>query len=222
MKHTYFLLIGLVSLSMAHSAVAGFEPIRISRNGWNARSARTNELSMDNQSKSRFIIGHHGVTSRYRDINGDKALARSIQDTHMGQNRWADIGYHFMVGKNGTILEGRDPFAAPACVQGYNSGSICAIFLGCYDDYSCNPVNLVTSDMIFAMGKAIGEMAYRLSMYDIGRDSVFGMNELSGAYPHSPGNRIMQPNATGFVQIDVIATLARKELARLRTGHDDL
>ena len=171
--------------------------------------------------KTRFMIGHHGVTSRYRNIEGDLTVARSIQDAHMGApNRWADIGYHLMVGKNGTVLEGRDVFATSNCNPDYSAGAICAIFLGCYDDRACNPANVVTNAMIFAMSQAIAEKAYLLSIPNLGRHNIQGISELGGRFPYSPGNRIMGRNATGFIQIDVIAELARRELAKLRRAEE--
>lgn len=35
------------------------------------------------------------------------ALAREVQRQHQRQNRWIDIGYHFIVSRGGIILEGR-------------------------------------------------------------------------------------------------------------------
>lgn len=217
------LVLALVMSFQVESFARGFEPVRVSRSEWNARPARSSELSIDRRNKYQFMIGHHGATARAIGTKADKIIARSIQDYHMGSpNNWADIGYHTMVGRNGTLLDGRDLYAEPVCNRDYNSGSICAVFLGCFDR-SCNPPNEVTNSMIFAMGKIIGELAYLLRIPHLGRHNILGISELGNRYPNSPGSLIMERNATGHIQIDVIAALAQKELARkYANARDDL
>lgn len=211
-----------VLLSVVAANAARFEPIRLTRSDWNARQPRAGEMSQDHQAKTQFMIGHQGTTSHSLGANADKVVARSIQEAHMNPpNRFADIGYHVMVGRNGTILEGRDLGAEPVCNQDHNSGAVCLAFLGCFDR-SCGP-NEVTDNMIFAMGRIIGELAHQLRIPYVGRHNIRGMSEIGNRYPASPGNLIMERNRTGHVQIDVIAELARKELERIRSnGHDDL
>jgi hypothetical protein len=49
---------------------------------------------------------------------------REIQDLHMDQRGWADVGYHFGIDASGTIYEGRRIGVRGASVAGFNEGVI--------------------------------------------------------------------------------------------------
>ncbi len=72
------------------------------------------------------IVIHHSV------IYGgdDDRTVREVQRTHQQERGWADVGYHFLIGKNGSIYEGRQLEVRGTHVEGYNTGSLGVCFLG--------------------------------------------------------------------------------------------
>lgn len=59
---------------------------------------------------------------------------REIQDLHMDRRGFADVAYHYMIAKDGTIYEGRELNIRGAHVQGYNTGSVGVVLLGNFND----------------------------------------------------------------------------------------
>jgi hypothetical protein len=60
----------------------------------------------------------------------DLTTMREIQNQHMDLREWADIGYHFGVGRTGTIYEGRSLQARGTHTEHYNTGSVGVVFFG--------------------------------------------------------------------------------------------
>ena len=57
----------------------------------------------------------------------------SIQDLHMDTNQWADVGYHYVIDKDGILYEGRDIQVRGASVAGYNIGTIGVCVMGNFE-----------------------------------------------------------------------------------------
>ncbi|MEL6406191.1 MAG: N-acetylmuramoyl-L-alanine amidase [Chloroflexota bacterium] len=74
----------------------------------------------------RTVIIHHAAF--YAD--DDLSTVREVQNVHFNQRGWADVGYHFMVGKNGIIYAGRDWHVRGTHVSNYNTGSLGICLLG--------------------------------------------------------------------------------------------
>ena len=83
----------------------------------------------------RFIQQHHTYSPAYRHFTGSNhlALQKGMQNFHKNVNGWQDIGQHFTIFPDGTILTGRSLDIAPACIYGANSGAICIENLGNFD-----------------------------------------------------------------------------------------
>lgn len=71
------------------------------------------------QNSYQTLVIHH---SGFYEQDGQSTLAE-IQRAHHEDRGWADVGYHFMIDKDGTIYEGRDLTVRGAHVEGYNTGS---------------------------------------------------------------------------------------------------
>ena len=69
---------------------------------------------------------HHSVLYASDDLSS----VREVQTAHRNERGWADIGYHYLVGKNGMIYEGRDITVRGTHVGGYNTGSVGVCLLG--------------------------------------------------------------------------------------------
>lgn len=81
--------------------------------------------SLTKRTSTKYIILHH------RAGNGD---ADSIHSTHLVNNGWAGIGYHFYVRKDGSIYRGRPINAVGAHCNDYNWLSIGICFEGNFDN----------------------------------------------------------------------------------------
>jgi len=71
------------------------------------------------QDSYQTLVIHH---SAFYEEDGLSTLAE-VQRAHHEDRGWADVGYHFMIDKDGTIYEGRDLTVRGAHVSGYNTGS---------------------------------------------------------------------------------------------------
>lgn len=69
---------------------------------------------------------HHSVL--YAD--DDLSSVREVQISHRNERGWADIGYHYLVGKDGSLYEGRDIHVRGTHVGGFNTGSVGICLLG--------------------------------------------------------------------------------------------
>lgn len=56
-----------------------------------------------------------------------------IRNWHLRQG-WSDVGYHFVINKNGTIQPGRSLERAPAAQKGFNTGTIAVALHGLLED----------------------------------------------------------------------------------------
>lgn len=61
---------------------------------------------------------------------GLAAQVAEIRRWHMQDRGWKDIGYHWIVGRDGKILPGRAENVVGAGVEGHNSGVIHAVLIG--------------------------------------------------------------------------------------------
>lgn len=80
----------------------------------------------DLRSIYRTAVIHHSVIYE----GDDPSTMREIQIEHMDERKWADIGYHFGVGRSGQVFEGRDLAARGTHVEGFNTGSVGIVFFG--------------------------------------------------------------------------------------------
>lgn len=53
-----------------------------------------------------------------------------IRRWHVEQNKWRDIGYHWIIDRDGSIAQGRPETTAGAHVAGHNTGSIGVCLIG--------------------------------------------------------------------------------------------
>lgn len=70
------------------------------------------------------LIWHCAATPEGRDYTVDQ-----IRSWHKNRG-WSDIGYHFVIYRDGSIVEGRDIGLTGAHVRGRNTGTIGACYIG--------------------------------------------------------------------------------------------
>jgi N-acetyl-anhydromuramyl-L-alanine amidase AmpD len=75
----------------------------------------------------RTIVIHHSALAPTFGV-------AEIQRLHIEQRGFADIAYHFVVGANGKIFEGRSIDVRGAHVAGANTGSVGVVLLGNFEE----------------------------------------------------------------------------------------
>ena len=97
------------------------------RSQWGSRTTNTAWLTV--QPPDSFVV-HHTAGARCTTTALCDAQMRNIQNFHMNNNGWADVGYTFCIGDNAQIYEGRGWNRAGAHAPGFNSRSIGFCFFG--------------------------------------------------------------------------------------------
>jgi hypothetical protein len=83
----------------------------------------------------RYITIHHDGMSVFTGSTDQATAARIelIRTSHRQNRGWADIGYHFIVDRNGKVWEGRSIDWQGAHVKDHNEGNIGILALGNFD-----------------------------------------------------------------------------------------
>ena len=75
------------------------------------------------------VIIHCAATRPSMDIG-----AKEIREWHIKQRKWSDIGYHYVIRRNGELEDGRPLEIAGAHTQGHNVHSIGICLVGGIND----------------------------------------------------------------------------------------
>ncbi|MEL7672484.1 MAG: N-acetylmuramoyl-L-alanine amidase [Chloroflexota bacterium] len=120
----------------------------------------------------RTVVVHHSVLYEEDDV----MTMREIQAEHMDKRRWADVGYHFGVGRSGAVFEGRSLRARGTHVAGYNTGSVGVVFFGNFQEQSPTP------EQLEAGTRLINWLALRLELTHLAGHAEFNdWSECPGA-----------------------------------------
>ena len=173
---------------------------------WGATEAKPD---MTEEDWKRLFAVHHTAGQ----AKSDDETVKQIQIFHMSGRGWADVGYHFLIGPDGKIFEGRELKYQGAHVLRHNRESIGINFLGCYDSVECHgpkypEVSEVTDEMIPSMGELIGALSLHYGI-DIDASTVKGHKEFAGVATACPGDRVMAV----MNEIRAKATATREMLA---------
>ncbi|MBN1202429.1 MAG: N-acetylmuramoyl-L-alanine amidase [Anaerolineae bacterium] len=121
----------------------------------------------------RTVIVHHSVLYE----KDDPVTMRTIQDLHIDSRGWADIAYHFAVGKSGQVFEGRALDVRGAHVSDYNTGSLGVVFFGDFEHEVPTPEQLNVGRQL------INWLALRLELTHLAGHSEFNdFTECPGRY----------------------------------------
>lgn len=118
-----------------------------------------------------FIVLHWLGDADSRDYIGKAAVER-IRHMHMTmKNPYRDIGYHYLIDRNGGTYEGRPVEEIGAHAQGFNTGSIGVNFMFGADDLALTPAAVEAGRALLA------KLAERHGIR-LGPDTVVGHNDL--------------------------------------------
>lgn len=81
------------------------------------------------------IQQHHTYIPSYIHFSGTNHFERQLamKNHHVSQNGWQDIGQHFTIFPDGTVLTGRSLEKSPACIINQNANALCIENLGNFD-----------------------------------------------------------------------------------------
>jgi len=94
----------------------------------------------------KWIILHCSDTPEGRDVR-----AETIKGWHVNERGWSDIGYHYVIELDGSIIEGRKEERNGAHAAGYNSNSIGVCYVGGKTKDMKMPKDTRTEDQIISM-----------------------------------------------------------------------
>jgi hypothetical protein len=168
-------------------SVESSKPEIVERHQWGARAPKAIRPKHD---PYRIAI-HHAVSPNNTNKPGAQAV-RDIQYGHMyGYHDWSDIGYHFVIDRDGTIYRGNPEDRIGAHVGGNNTGNIGISFLGQYQPPSALgiPAGEPTDQQLKSAGRLAGYLADK---YDIAldRQNVKGHRE-HGNSTSCPGDNLL-------------------------------
>jgi hypothetical protein len=156
------------------------------RSTWGARPSRCSS----SLGKVYRMAIHH-TESPTIDSLSPAARLRQIQSYHMDVKGWCDIGYHYLVSRDGRIWEGRPSTQLGSHAGGANTGNIGIAVIGSHDS---TPVSTVQVDAIASLVRQLGER----HGVSIDRDVVKGHREYKST--SCPGNKL-EAQLDGLVQV---------------------
>ncbi|XP_045210358.2 peptidoglycan recognition protein 1-like [Mercenaria mercenaria] len=132
---------------------------------------------------------HHTDTPECFDVKACSAAVRSIQDFHMDERGWNDIGYNFLVGEDGNVYEGRGWDHVGAHTKDYNSKSLGTSVIGNYTAKLPNQKALTALKTLIACGVEEKKLIPNYRLYghrDAGKTSCPGdaLYKLIQTWPH--------------------------------------
>ena len=153
------------------------KPNIISREEWGALSPK-DEYSPHTPDG---IVIHHTWKPRQENYKGAASI-QGIQRYHMKTKKWNDIGYHFLIGPDGLIFQGR-PETVIGAHSSPNTGKIGICVIGDYDTDQDPFTPKIRASLVDLM-------TWLTATYKINTDNFFGHRDFS---PKScPGDEVYQ------------------------------
>lgn len=143
------------------------------RTAWNASAPSSGLTAIG--TTTRLIFHHTGWNFSNTGYSDCAAEVKKIQDYHMNNNGWSDIGYHYVIDPAGRIWEGRLTLYQGAHTIGYND-DIGIVNLGDYEGLWGVGANSVTQSSYNAMCEISKRLAW---VYDIDLPVVYNHNDFS-------------------------------------------
>jgi hypothetical protein len=162
-----------------------------SRAEWGARPPQCS--SGTNTAITRATI-HHTVTPTV-DSMGAKKRLRQIQAFHMFSRGWCDIGYNFLVSRDGRVWRGRGKNVVGAHVANNNTNNVGISFMGTYTSTKANLAQRCRA------AKLLAWLHEKHPALHLNRTDVRGHREFGGT--SCPGNSL-------YNQIGGILSLAKQ------------
>lgn len=148
----------------------------IRRRQWTKAPVGRNHRKMNGVTR---LTVHH--TGEYAGTGAlpDREIVRRIDRYHREGRGWAAIGYHFLVGRDGTVYEGRPASLQGAHTRGANSHNLGISVMGDCHTASPTPAQLAT------LARLLEDLRKR---YGVPKQRIYGHRDLSPSI--CPGDRL--------------------------------
>jgi N-acetyl-anhydromuramyl-L-alanine amidase AmpD len=159
--------------------------------------------------KPRYIVWHTAADPR--DNGNRDTTAAEIRTWHLARG-WSDIGYHFVIRKNGTIEKGRNESLPGNHVRGLNNQSLGICFSGHGDLQPLTPEQIESG---------IKLTISLMKKYDIPVSNVIGHREINDLIKAGKVSKIYQTTKScpgTKVQMNIIRAKIMKELFKSESG----
>ena len=175
------------SVAMTPNTVPGTYRFQ-ARHTWTRQAVRSNHNKMNGVRK---ITIHH--TGEHAGLAGlsDREIIRRVENYHRNERKWAAIGYHFIIGKDGTVYEGRPATIQGAHVSGNNRHNLGISIMGDFQS------KLPTSAQLQSLTALTSQQRRR---YRVSPGNIYGHRDLGQSV--CPGDRLyawMQSNKSALV-----------------------
>jgi len=137
-------------------------PRIVSRAEWGARSPPS--VNYISHPVPRYFV-HHSEGPTCATQSACMSVVRGIQNDHMNSNGWNDIGYHFLVGEDGNVYEGRGWDRVGSHSPNYNSNAIGVCIMGTYDNRNPNSAALTATQQLISCGISLGKLSSSYSLH---------------------------------------------------------
>lgn len=97
----------------------------VGRKTWEALFPSGTTSLKKSKRKINLIVVHCTGTEEGQDVS-----VQAIRNYHVKHNGWRDIGYHYVIYRDGSVHEGRDINISGGHCRGYNSNSIGIVYVG--------------------------------------------------------------------------------------------
>lgn len=139
------------------------------RSAWTAEPLGPNRTPMG--AVTRITI-HHTVEEAQERHLSEVELLRRVDHYHRTGRRWACIGYHYIVGSDGTVYEGRPAKLQGAHVSSANENNLGISVMGDFSSQLPNPRQLA------ALKSFLGD---QMRKYRIGKNRIYGHRDLGAS-----------------------------------------
>ena len=102
-----------------------------------------------------YIVLHCSATRAIQDVG-----AKEIRSWHKAKG-WSDIGYAYVIRRNGRVEKGRDVDAVGSHVQGHNTNSVGICLVGGLDNKTWQPVDNFTPAQWAALKTLVATLCKR-------------------------------------------------------------
>lgn len=124
------------------------------------------------------VVVHCLATKPSMDVGVEE-----VRDWHVNERGWDDVGYHYIIRRDGTLESGRQLEVGGAHARGYNSRSIGVAYAGGLSEDG-EPENNITENQIVTLSSLLELfVASGLTSWD----RIYDHSELDPNKPHCPG-----------------------------------
>jgi len=130
----------------------------------------------------KYITVHHDGMSPFMAADARSSAGRieTIRNGHRG-NGWGDIGYHFVIDREGRVWEGRAINFQGAHVKNWNEGNLGICCLGNFDEQAPSQAQLMALER---------QLVVLMKTYGVPKARVKTHQEWSGAKTACPGRAL--------------------------------